>query len=403
MSNTSEKTVLIVVASLKRGGGAEYVAAQTGSGLYSRGHDVHYLTFYEPDEIIAFDGEYKCLKENEDEHPALKMLRLFSRAYKIKRYAEKNNIDVVIGHMEESNFAVCLSKILFGLHTNLIGVVHTNPLSRSRWYHASIRLLYPVLNCVITCSRGVAHKLSETFNLPSSDVKAIYNAVNIDKARRQADKALPKKHAKLFNSGPVFVNIGRLTKAKGQWHLIRAFQKVLGKKPKSKLLIIGEGELREKLEKSVETNKLKESVFFLGYQNNVFPFLKRASAFVSSSLWEGLQITLIESLAVGTPVISTDCEIGPREIVAPYLDHDQQVNYPYHTSQGALTAPFQKESKTSQDDILGKELSAQEAMLAEQMIDIAEDKIESDEENIKGLNRFRPGCVISEWENLLTQ
>ena len=114
---------------------------------------------------------------------------------------------------------------------------------------------------------------------------------------------------------PVILAAGRLTEQKDYPTLLRAFS-TLREAHRARLLILGEGELRPSLESLVAELGLVDDVIMSGYADNPYRYMARAAVFVLCSAWEGLPNALIEAMAVGTPVVATDCESGPREILA---------------------------------------------------------------------------------------
>jgi glycosyltransferase involved in cell wall biosynthesis len=295
--------------------------------------------------------------------------------------------------MEEADFAVSLANKIYSLNKNLIATVHTNPFSRSSFYRMMMRILYSNFNTIVSCSEGVGKILQDNIGL--NNIKVIYNPIDLEEAKIKSSKPIAKKYQQYFKTNPVYINIGRLTEAKGQFHLIRSYSKVLKENPDAKLIILGEGELRAQLEKLIKRLNLKDKVLLLGNQDNVFPFLKQADCFVSSSLWEGLQITLIEALAVGTPVISTDCPTGPREIIAPNLSLGGKIDYPHYSKNGTLTRPFGiggvSTSKMS--------LTSEESMLAEEMLSAVQRNKKSKE--FYSLKRFMLKKIVDKWIRLI--
>ena len=107
--------------------------------------------------------------------------------------------------------------------------------------------------------------------------------------------------------------------------LIRAFSKVAEKNENINLAILGQGELKEDLEKLVAEYNLQDRVFLLGFQSNPFKYVSKSSVFVLSSLFEGLGNVVLEALACNVPIISTDCKSGPREILAPGTSLDKKI------------------------------------------------------------------------------
>nr|WP_272887716.1 glycosyltransferase [Campylobacter lanienae] len=114
------------------------------------------------------------------------------------------------------------------------------------------------------------------------------------------------ENAYFQNKFKVFINIARLSIEKDQEKLIYAFKDVYKEYPNTRLLILGDGPLREKLEKLIKKLKLQKSVFLLGRVYNPFPYLKRSDCFVMSSNHEGQPMTLLEALVLNKPVISTN-------------------------------------------------------------------------------------------------
>ena len=112
-----------------------------------------------------------------------------------------------------------------------------------------------------------------------------------------------------------FLAIGRLTKQKNFIFLIKCFSKLIKDNSDLKLVIIGIGEEKEKINRFINTNNLEQNIILLGYQNNVFNFLKNCKAFILSSLWEDPGFVLIEAMVSDCLVLSSDCPNGPKEIV----------------------------------------------------------------------------------------
>ncbi len=112
-----------------------------------------------------------------------------------------------------------------------------------------------------------------------------------------------------------FLSIGRLTKQKNFIFLIKCFSKIIKERNNIKLVIIGIGEEKNKINNYIKTNNLEENVILLGYQKNVYKFLKNSRAFILSSLWEDPGFVLIEAMATNCLVLSSDCSNGPKEII----------------------------------------------------------------------------------------
>lgn len=188
---------------------------------------------------------------------------------------------------------------------------------------------------IIAVSRAIAKDMVRTFGMAPENVQVIYNPLDIAKAERLSKEPLLKQYQDIFQH-PVIITMGRLKPQKGQEYLIRAFAKVKKTMPTAKLVLLGEGPLREPLEELAKQFSLQKDIHFLGWQDNPFSFLLRAKMFVLSSLCEGLPDVLLEAMACQLPIVSFDCRSGPREIIAPLTDYDIEASAMEVTEYGIL-------------------------------------------------------------------
>lgn len=172
----------------------------------------------------------------------------------------------------------------------------------------SSRLAYSRANFVIACSEGVKRDLVEHFGVSAARVEAIPNPFDLEQivsdARGEPGLPLPERF---------MVSVGRLVESKGFADLIEAYAAA---SPDIPLLILGEGPDRRLLADRVRILGLEGRVQLPGYVQNPFAVLSRAEFYVSASHCEGFPNSLAEAMAVGLPVISTDCPSGPAEILA---------------------------------------------------------------------------------------
>ena len=141
----------------------------------------------------------------------------------------------------------------------------------------------------------------------------IYNPIeNISYLRKMSYK----KKIKLFKNRNTLtiLSVGRLVKQKDHMTILRAINNIKFKK-KIKFYLIGKGDQKDLLQEYIRKNNLSKIIKLLGYQKNIYPYLKQADLFVLSSKYEGLPNTLIEALSFGVPILSTDCKTGPKEIL----------------------------------------------------------------------------------------
>ena len=131
-------------------------------------------------------------------------------------------------------------------------------------------------------------------------------------------KKLNKKEEQIFKKNKVIINVGRLNEQKGQKYLIYAVKKLkLENRLKDiKLVIVGDGPYRELLLKIIKKEKLENDVYLLGKKINPYKYMYNSYLFILTSLWEGFPNVILEAMACGLPVISSDCKSGPKEILS---------------------------------------------------------------------------------------
>jgi glycosyltransferase involved in cell wall biosynthesis len=177
-------------------------------------------------------------------------------------------------------------------------------------------VFYRRARTIVAVSEHVQSELLRKFRLSPKQVAVIPNAVNVEEIQRRASE---QADCPWISNGLVVVTAGRLTAAKGQWHLIRAVGEARKQVP-VKLVILGSGELEEYLRMLVRHLGLEKDVHFLGWQPNPHKFMARADIFVLPSLSEGFGLVLLEAMACGLPVVTANCPGPPAEIVAPGVE-----------------------------------------------------------------------------------
>lgn len=185
-----------------------------------------------------------------------------------------------------------------------------------RWLQrASIRYLYRLADRLIVPSAGVATDLVEHIGVARARIQVVQSP--IVSARIQRLEQEPIQHPWLAaDEPPLILGVGELSARKDFATLIRAFALVRAEQP-CRLLILGRGRQRERLLALAADLGVGYALDLPGFVANPYPYMRQAAVFALSSRWEGLGIVLVEALACGTPVVSTDCPSGPREILGP--------------------------------------------------------------------------------------
>jgi len=215
-----------------------------------------------------------------------------------------------------------LAKLISGSSTKVVEGVHINV---SRYFgnlsglRGAVRpfLLkqaYRNSDGIIAVSQGVADDIAQLLNIPVEQIKVIYNPVVTPDLQLKASE--PINHSWFTaHEPPVILGAGRLMHQKGYPTLIRAFAQVR-KQQNCRLVIIGnETRFKAELEALAKNLGVAEDLSIPGFQENPYAYMSKAAVFVMSSEYEGFGNVLVEAMATGTPVISTDCESGPAEIL----------------------------------------------------------------------------------------
>ncbi|AFY52858.1 glycosyltransferase [Rivularia sp. PCC 7116] len=295
------------------GGGAERVVVNLLKGMLSKDVSLDLV-------LASATGAYMNQIPPQVRIVNLDCQRVIKAILPLSRYLRENKPNVLISHLCHANVIAALAKLLALTDTKIILVEHDtlsvseSEVFRARFVPPLMKLLYPRADKIVGVSEAVSRDLETELGLKKGIVQTIYNPVVnrelIDKAKAPLDHPWLQP-----NSPPVFIAVGRLTLKKDFATLIKAFAN-LRQKVAVRLIILGEGELRPELETITNNLGIANDVSMPGFVKNPYAYMSRASAFILSSLWEGLPTVLIEAMACGCPVISTDCPSGPKEILA---------------------------------------------------------------------------------------
>lgn len=195
-----------------------------------------------------------------------------------------------------------------------VDAAEPGPSSARFWFFKIARPFYARADVVLAVSQGTALDLARVIGMNSERVKVVYNPIINEELHRQSRE--PVAHPWFAQSSvPVIIAVGRLEPQKDFALLIRAFAKIRDEMP-CRLMILGDGSEREMLTALVTEAGLDDDVAMPGFTPNPHAYISRAALLVLSSRFESLANVVIEAMAVGTPVVATDCPSGPSEALA---------------------------------------------------------------------------------------
>jgi glycosyltransferase involved in cell wall biosynthesis len=304
------------VAMLHRGmagGGIERSLVNLAEGLLARGCSVDFVLF-------RGDGPHMAGIPESARVICLETDRTLIAIAPLVGYLRRERPAAMLSFIPQTNLIAVLAAALARADTR-IAVSDRNHVSsrrevaplKDRVAYRICPLAYRHADRLVANSVGVADDVADQYTIPRERIEVIYNPVTgpfIEEAARR-----PMDHP-WFADGqpPVFLNMGRLAPQKDQAMLLRAFARVRARRP-ARLMILGEGPLRSELEGLVSELEIEESVALPGFVAEPFGYLARSAAFILSSRFEGCPNVVVEALACGTPVVSTDCPSGPSEIL----------------------------------------------------------------------------------------
>lgn len=295
------------------GGGAERVALNLAHGMCEQGMQVDLV-------LAQATGDYIDAVDPRVNMVDLGNKRVLTAIPSMVRYLRRARPDAMIAFMDHANLIALWSRALSSVKFQLIVNIQSNLMRRRQAEGLKERIIqqlaswfYPQADYVVAVSNGVAESIHKALNYPLQQIQTIENPVIVPPVRDKTEIPLPHPWFADENI-PVIVGVGRLHPAKDFATLIKAFSQ-LRKARQARLIILGEGQERDSLEALMQELGIVDDVSLPGFVDNPYDYLIHARLFVLSSRWEGFPNVLVEALAHGCPVVSTDCESGPAEIL----------------------------------------------------------------------------------------
>ncbi len=295
-------------------GGAEKITVMQANGMIAAGHRV--------DVLVERDvGSYRSMLSPEVNVINFDSTSPFTILGKLCGYFRRTPPRVVISHLEKPSLLSIVAGLLTGYHkivpvleVNLDSYAKIDHKIRRRFLRLLLAVFYRLAPRIISVSNGCTESLAPLVGSgKAKDIVTVYNGFDLDKLRAASRE--PVVHPLIANkTKPCFISAGRLAPQKNFELLIRAFAEVRQKQD-CMLIILGEGHMRPQLEKLVEALGVGKDVHMPGFQPNPLAWFSKCDAYVMSSKSEGLASVLMEAMAAGTRMVSTDCPSGPEEIL----------------------------------------------------------------------------------------
>ncbi|MFH4967897.1 glycosyltransferase [Gaetbulibacter sp. M240] len=311
------KKVCIVASSLTHGG-AEKAAANQSLIFFDLGYEVHIVT-------VSSGISYHCkgqvydlgqFKSTSDSH-----LDRLSRLLKFRSFLKAQNFDLIIDNRPRNQAyrEFIITKfiykvpVIYMLHSYEVSLAFTKYSWLNTWLYKN--------KMMVAVSKLGAKKFKKLFDL--QNVNTIYNALDFEAIKEQSEMPLD-----LPFEGSYIMFYGRIqNSSKNLTLLLEAYMASKLIEHQIKLIVIGDGEDLAQLKAYCEELKISNNVLFTGFKTNPFPYLKKALFTVLTSRSEGFGLVIPESLSLGVPVVSVDCEAGPKELITPNINGILVDNY----------------------------------------------------------------------------
>lgn len=320
-----QKKKLAILINALEVAGAEKVVAQLINSFYNK-FDIHLLLLNNTIEfelpvnditIKAIDNSNLAIRKR-----AKDILKIPILAWRLKKYMKKNDIQICFSALNRSNYINCFLRKLKWKGTIIISErCHTSsaydPATvAGKTGRFLVKKLYPLADVIVPNSMGIKYDLTKNFHLKNEFI-VIHNPVNIAMQQKAMREAVEDFSYDNFT----FSHVARIEKGKNHTLVLTAVKKIENRD--FKVLLVGQGPQEETIKALAQKMGISNKIVFLGYRQNVVKYIARSKCHLLTSDAEGFPNALLEALACGTPVISTDCPTGPRELLSGkfLLDH----------------------------------------------------------------------------------
>ena len=313
-------------------GGEERVLLNVLKNLVELNYDVDLLITWNHGENNLFENEipekvnYKFLFDNYNGKNKLikEIYRIRAKTTylkKVEKIIKENKYDVIIDYssnlLKYNNFDIKVP-VFAWIHFSL---TFGDKLSTDKI--EKYKKQYKKYDKILAICDTMRDEFVEILGMDKNKVELVYNPIDLEAIRKKAEN-IDKKYENYLKQD-YFLQVSRLTEQKQPEHLVDIYYKLKQRGIKEKLYFIGNGEKVELIKQKIKEYKLQNDVILLGQIENPYPFFKNAKLFVHTGKYEGLPTVLLESLALGTPVVAYDCPTGPKDILGKNSEYGKLI------------------------------------------------------------------------------
>lgn len=393
--------ILIICTSLY-GGGAEKIISLISQKIEGQ---IIIATFNRKQKILPYGGHVVNLNFKPTNNYLKKVINSFIRIRTISHLKKRIKPDVVISFMQPPNLLNLITK---DKAKTIISIRNFDIIKYGFAKSYFLRLEHKLFNffikkadIIVTVSEELKETIVKTYHIQEEKVITIYNGCDIDRIKELSQSAVDDRINPIFND-PVIINVGKLESQKGQIQLIKVFKRLKNKIPDLRLIILGKGSLKSELIEYAYYLKLKvldfeinksyknEDLVFLGFIDDPYNLIKNSELFVLSSHYEGFPNVILEAMACGTPIVSSNCPSGPKEILVDM--EDTSIKY-------GLLLPVLENIDLNEEVI-----SYEEEIWLENIHQLLNDELKRSKYQIKSKERVRYFSLkklVNNWNNVI--
>ncbi len=388
------KNILLFTHSLS-GGGAEKTVRRLAKyiNVHDLGIKAYVCVVYDDPKYHEEVDELIILKHKSapDDGYITKAINVLKQMKEMKTIKKRYKIDTCISFLPGADIINVFSGVG---EKQIVSVRNKESLfTHNIFKKIYVKIAYSRCDKIVAVTEAVRQDCIHFFGAPEDKVITIHNAVS---ELNQAPE-IKQSVLEFIEGHKVIVNVGRLTQQKGQEYLIRAFAKVVKKHKNYRLLILGEGELRDHLNKLTFKLGIHDMVMLAGNVVNPAAYLKRSDLFVLSSNVEGMPNVLLEAMQCSLPCISTEC--GAREILAPDTDTEYKTSDIEIAKYGILVPVCGEQASDIETGLVGKEQILASAI--EKLIDDTDLQLLFKERADECLARFEMSTLVDKWVQVI--